>query len=217
VLWLLLAGLLAVAGVMGTIYLYVVPTLPDTEQLRDVRYQVPLRVYSRERRLIAEFGEKRCIPLSYSQIPRQMIQAFLAAEDDRFFEHPGVDYQGLIRAAVQLALTGERRQGGSTITMQVARNFFLARDKTFSRKLNEILLALQIEHDLSKQEILELYLNKIYLGNRSYGVGAAAQGYYGRDVAELDLAQTAMIAALPKAPSRLNPVASPQRARDRRN
>jgi len=216
-LWLILAGLVATASVLGAVYVYVVPTLPDTDQLRDVRYQVPLRVYSRERRLIAEFGEKRRIPLSYEQIPRRMVQAFVAAEDERFFEHSGVDYQGLIRAAVQLAVTGERRQGGSTITMQVARNFFLSREKTFRRKLNEILLALQIEHDLSKQEILELYLNKIYLGSRAYGVGAAAQVYYGRDVADLDLAQTAMIAALPKAPSRLNPVASPERARERRN
>ncbi len=216
-LWLLLAGALAVGGTIGAIYVYVVPSLPDTADLRDVRFQVPLRVYSRKHKLIAEFGEMRRIPLRYGEIPKRMVQAFVAAEDDRFFEHPGVDIQGLIRAGLQLMLTGERRQGGSTITMQVARNFFLSRTKTFSRKLHEILLALQIDRDLSKEEILELYLNKIYLGNRAYGVGAAAQVYYGGSVAELDLAQTAMIAALPKAPSRVNPVASPERAIERRN
>jgi penicillin-binding protein 1A len=146
-----------------------------------------------------------------------MIQAFLAAEDDRFFEHPGVDYQGLLRAAIQLLLTGERKQGGSTITMQVARNFFLSSKKTYTRKLSEIFLALKIERLLTKQEILELYLNKIYLGHRAYGVGAAALVYYGRSVDKLKLPEIAMIAGLPKAPSRYNPITDPQRALIRRN
>ncbi|MET0086627.1 MAG: penicillin-binding protein 1A [Sedimenticola sp.] len=215
--WMALIGCTVGAIAAISLYFYLEPDLPSTENLKNVRLQVPLRVYSADGKLMAEFGEKRRIPLTYSEIPQPMTDAFLAAEDDRFFEHPGVDYQGLIRAAVQLALTGERRQGGSTITMQVARNFYLTSEKTYTRKLNEILLALQIERELTKQEILELYLNKIYLGHRAYGVGAAAQVYYGKRVDELNLAQTAMIAGLPKAPSRFNPVTNPERALLRRN
>ena len=210
-------GVLLAAGLLVAGYLYLEPTLPSTESLRDVRLQVPLRVYSRDGRLIAEFGEMRRIPLGLAEIPDRLVKAVLAAEDDRFFEHPGIDYQSLARAAVQLAKTGERRQGGSTITMQVARNFFLSPEKTFARKLTEILLALRIEGELSKNEILELYLNKIYLGHRAYGVGAAAQIYYGKNVQDLDLAEIAMIAGLPKAPSRFNPIANPERAVQRRN
>lgn len=205
------------AGGLYAVYLYLEPKLPSIETLKDVQLQVPLRIYSSDHLLIAEFGEKRREPLRYDEIPQQMIQAYLAAEDDRFFVHPGVDYQGLMRAAVQLLLTGERRQGGSTITMQVARNFFLSSQKTYSRKLNEIFLALKIERLLSKQEILELYLNKIYLGHRAYGVGAAALVYYGRPVDKLELSEIAMIAGLPKAPSRYNPVTDPNRALIRRN
>jgi penicillin-binding protein 1A len=212
-----LAGVLAAAVAIGAAYYYLEPGLPDIDNLRDVRLQVPLKVVSHEGELIAEFGEKRRNPLGYEEIPERMVQAFLAAEDDRFFEHPGVDYQGLLRAGLQLALTGEKRQGGSTITMQVARNFYLTRQKTYTRKLSEIFLAFRIEEDLSKPEILELYLNKIYLGHRAYGVGAAAQVYYGKTVDELDLAQTAMIAGLPKAPSRFNPLANPPRAIERRD
>ncbi len=210
-------GVLLGAGLLIAGYLYLEPTLPSTESLRDVRLQVPLRVYSRDGRLIAEFGEMRRIPLSLAEIPDTLVKAVLAAEDDRFYEHPGIDYQSLARAAVQLAKTGERRQGGSTITMQVARNFFLSPEKTFVRKLTEILLALRIERELTKDEILALYLNKIYLGHRAYGVGAAAQIYYGKTVQELDLAEIAMIAGLPKAPSRYNPIADPERALQRRN
>jgi penicillin-binding protein 1A len=216
-LWGGLIGLLVGLAGVALAYFYLTPQLPDTENLKNVQFQVPLRVYSADEKLIAEFGEKRRIPLRYDQVPERMIQAFLAAEDDRFFIHPGVDYQGILRAAVQLAMTGERRQGGSTITMQVARNFYLSSEKTFTRKINEILLALKIEKDLSKEEILELYLNKIYLGHRAYGVGAAAQVYYGKNVDELDLAQIAMIAGLPKAPSRYNPITDPERALTRRN
>jgi penicillin-binding protein 1A len=209
-------ALLGAVGLYG-IYLYLEPKLPSIETLKDVQLQVPLRIYSSDNLLIAEFGEKRREPLQYDEIPQQMIQAFLAAEDDRFFEHPGVDYQGILRAAIQLLLTGERRQGGSTITMQVARNFFLSRERTYTRKLNEIFLALKIERLLTKQEILELYLNKIYLGHRAYGVGAAALVYYGRSVDKLELPEIAMIAGLPKAPSRYNPVTDPERAIIRRN
>lgn len=199
------------------VYSYYSPELPAIEVLRDVRFQVPLRVYSRDRELIAEFGEKRRKPARYDEIPQTMVQAFLAAEDDRFFEHPGVDYQGILRAVTQLLLTGEKKQGGSTITMQMARNFFLTRDKTYERKIKEILLALKIERSLTKAEILELYLNKIYLGNRAYGVGAAAEVYYGRSLQALDLAQIAMIAGLPKAPSKYNPIANAERAILRRD
>lgn len=210
---------LFVVGALGTAgaYLYVAPELPAIDKLRDVELQVPLRIYTADGALISEYGEKRRTPLHYDQFPKQLVHAFLAAEDDRFFEHPGVDYQGLLRAMVQLALTGEKRSGGSTITMQVARNFFLSPEKTYVRKLREIFLALKIEQALSKEDILELYLNKIYLGHRSYGAAAAAQVYYGADLSELDLPQLAMIAGLPKAPSRYNPVTNPERALVRRN
>lgn len=213
---LLLAMVAGSAGVAG-LYLYLEPKLPEIDSLRDVRMQVPLRVYSRDEKLIAEFGEMKRTPLGYEQLPEQMVQAILAAEDNRFFEHPGVDYQGLLRAAIHLVRTGERGQGGSTITMQLARNFFLSREKTYTRKLNEILLSLKIEQQLSKEEILELYLNKIYLGKRAYGVAAAAHVYYGRELNELTLPQLAMIAGLPKAPSAYNPVNNPERALQRRN
>jgi penicillin-binding protein 1A len=216
-LGLALAGALGAAVLIGGVYYYLEPQLPSIENLRDMRLQVPLRVFTADDKLIAEFGEKRRLPVAYPEVPERMVQAILAAEDDRFFTHPGVDFKGLVRAGVQLILTGERRQGGSTITMQVARNFYLTREKTFTRKLNEIFLALRIEQDLTKEEILELYLNKIYLGHRAYGVGAAAQVYYGKPLAELQLAQTAMIAGLPKAPSRFNPIADPDRAVQRRN
>ncbi len=208
----LVAGLAAIGA-----YYYLSPGLPSTEVLKDVRLQVPLRVYSADNRLIAEFGEMKRSPLRFGEIPPLLVSAIVAAEDDRFFQHPGVDYQGLLRAALHLLKTGEKEQGGSTITMQVARNFFLSREKTYLRKINEILLALKIERELPKEEILELYLNKIYLGHRAYGVAAAAQVYYGKPVDELTLAQYAMIAGLPKAPSTTNPVTDPKRALFRRN
>lgn len=199
------------------IYLFIVPNLPSVDALKDVRFQVPLRVYSRDMKLMAEFGEKKRTPMEYEEFPDLMVKAVLAAEDSRFFEHPGVDYQGLLRAVFYLLRTGEKGQGGSTITMQVARNFFLSREKTYLRKINEIMLAFKIEDELTKQDILSLYLNKIYLGNRAYGAGAAAQVYYGLDVGQLNVAQLAMIAGLPKAPSRYNPIINPARALTRRN
>lgn len=216
-LWLGLLGVVIGTISIASLYYYLEPSLPSIENLKSVKFQVPLRVYSNDQKLIAEFGEMRRIPLAYGDIPKPMVQAFLAAEDDRFFEHPGVDYKGLLRAAYQLLLTGERRQGGSTITMQVARNFFLSSEKTFTRKFSEIFLSLRIENELTKQEILELYLNKIYMGNRAYGVGAAAMVYYGKTVEQLTLPQIAMIAGLPKAPSRYNPLADPERSVQRRD
>jgi len=198
-------------------YLYLVPKLPSIEGLSDVQLQVPLRIYSSEGGVIAEYGEKRRSPKAIDEIPLLLRQAFLAAEDDRFYEHPGVDYQGILRAVMVLLTTGERGQGGSTITMQLARNFYLSREKTYGRKLNEIFLAIKIEQQLTKDQVLELYLNKIYLGNRAYGVAAAAQVYYGKSLDELGLAQIAMIAGLPKAPSRYNPIVNPDRAVLRRD
>ncbi len=207
---------LAAAVVAGG-YFYLNPKLPSIEGLSNVQLQVPLRIYSSDGALMGEFGEKRRTPKKLEEIPELMQQAFLSAEDDRFFEHPGVDYQGILRAVVNLVMTGERGQGGSTITMQLARNFYLSSEKTYLRKLNEILLALKIERELDKEKILELYLNKIYLGNRSYGVAAAAQTYYGVGLDELTLAQIAMIAGLPKAPSTFNPIVNPDRATIRRD
>lgn len=213
-----LFGVMTAALVLiAAAYIYIAPQLPSIETLRDVQLQVPLRVYSRDGSLMAEFGEKRRTPVSIDHVPGLMVKAFLAAEDDRFFTHPGVDYQGLVRAAVELVRTGEKRQGGSTITMQVARNFFLSSDKTYLRKITEIFLALKIERELTKDQILELYLNKIYMGQRAYGIGAAALVYYGKSLDELSVAQMAMIAGLPKAPSRYNPIADPARATVRRN
>jgi penicillin-binding protein 1A len=208
----LLASAVVAAG-----YFYLNPKLPSIEGLSNVQLQVPLRIYSSDNALMGEFGEKRRTPKKLDEIPAQMKNAFLSAEDDRFFEHPGVDYQGILRAVVNLILTGQRGQGGSTITMQLARNFYLSSEKTYLRKLNEILLAFKIEKELSKEKILELYLNKIYLGNRSYGVAAASQIYYGKSLDDLSLAQTAMIAGLPKAPSKYNPIINPERAVIRRN
>jgi len=198
-------------------YYYLEPTLPSIDTLKDVRMQVPLRVYAHSGELIGEYGEMKRTPLAYKDIPELMVKAVLAAEDDRFFEHPGVDLQGLLRAGAHLLRTGEKGQGGSTITMQVARNFFLTREKTYTRKITEILLALKIDRELSKEEVLELYLNKIYLGQRAYGVATAAQIYYGKELHELDLAQFAMIAGLPKAPSTSNPVTNTAAALARRN
>jgi penicillin-binding protein 1A len=202
---------------IGIAYLMVASDLPDVDTLRDARLQVPLRVYTADGKLMGIFGEKRRVPVPIDQVPEYIKQAFLAGEDARFYEHPGVDYQGISRAVWTLATTGEKSVGGSTITQQLARNFFLSAEKTYTRKIKEIFLALRIERELQKDEILELYLNKIFLGYRAYGVGAAADVYYGKDLDDLTLAQTAMIAALPKAPSRINPISNPDRALERRN
>jgi len=193
------------------------PNLPDIDALADVELHLPLSVYTSDAKLIAEFGEKRREQLLIEDTPQVLIDAVIASEDDRFYEHPGVDYQGLIRAGINLLKTGRRAQGGSTITMQVARNIYLSPEKTYIRKINEILLALKIERQISKDEILELYLNIPYLGNRAYGAASASKVYYGKEVADLDLAEAAMIAGLPKAPSLYNPIVNPERALVRRN
>ncbi|QCU91193.1 penicillin-binding protein 1A [Thiomicrorhabdus sediminis] len=198
-------------------YLTIYPTLPDATELKDVSYQVPLKIVTADGQLISEIGTKKRMPITYAEIPERMTQAIISSEDESFFEHGGVDYKGLARAVYELVTTGEKKSGGSTITMQVARNFFLTREKSYLRKLNEIILSYKIENELSKEEILALYLNKIFLGYRSYGVAAAAQTYYGRPLAELTLDEYAMIAGLPKAPSAYNPIANPERAKLRRN
>lgn len=193
------------------------PTLPDPAELKDVSYQVPLKIVTEDGKLISEIGIKKREPLDYHEIPEKMTHAIISSEDENFFEHGGVDYKGLGRAIFELISTGEKQSGGSTITMQVARNFYLSKEKTYLRKLNEIILAYKIEHELSKQEILALYLNKIFLGYRSYGIAAAAKTYYGKEIKDLSLDEFAMIAGLPKAPSAFNPIANPSRAQLRRN
>jgi penicillin-binding protein 1A len=198
-------------------YLYLDSQLPDVQALKDVQLPIPLRVYTNDGQLLAEFGELRRNPVKFNQVPPLLVKAILATEDQRYYEHSGVDIWGLLRAAGELVATGTKAQGGSTITMQVARNFYLTRKKTFVRKLTEIMLALKIEREFTKDEILELYLNKIYLGNRAYGVAAAAQIYYGKTLDQLTLPEMAMIAGLPKAPSTINPIVNPVGAKDRRN
>ena len=215
--YLFFLGSVAMAVLAAVIYLRIEPQLPSIEVLRDVQLQEPLRIYSRDRRILAEFGDKRRTPVDIDEVPPTLVHAFLAAEDDHFFEHSGIDVPGLMSAAVELVITGKKRRGASTITMQVARNFFLSTEKTYWRKLTEILLAFKIEESLSKGEILELYLNKIYLGHHAYGIEAAAQVYYGKSIGELSAAQMATIAALPKAPSRVNPINSPAETLERRN
>ncbi|MGY1451355.1 MULTISPECIES: penicillin-binding protein 1A [Pseudomonas] len=205
--------LLALSGA----FLYLSPGLPSVEALRSIQLQIPLRVYSSDGKLIAEFGEMRRTPIRFADIPPNFINALLSAEDDNFANHYGVDPSSLMRAATQLVKSGHIQSGGSTITMQVAKNFFLSSERSFSRKTTEILLALQIERQLTKDEILELYVNKIYLGNRAYGIEAAAQVYYGKSIRDVSLAQMAMIAGLPKAPSRFNPLANPARSKERRD
>ena len=199
------------------VYLYLSPNLPDVDDLYEVKLQIPLRIYTIDGELIREFGEKRRTPVKYNQVPQQFVQALLAAEDSNFQTHKGVAISGLLRATTELITTGHIQTGGSTITMQVARNFFLSREQTFIRKFNEILLALEIERKLSKEQIFELYVNKIFWGNRAYGVEAAARVYYGKSIDQLELAQHAMIAGLPKAPSSFNPIVNPTRAETRRN
>src|SRR5271154_6437338 len=197
-------------------YVSLRPALPDVESLRDVQLQVPLRVYTRDGRLIAAIGEQRRIPVRYEQLPPKLIQAFLATEDDRFFRHHGVDWQGILRAALANARAGGIRQGASTITMQVARDMFLSPRRDIKRKMSEVYISLLMEAEFSKEEIFSLYVNKIFLGQRAYGVGAAAEVYFGKNLDQLSLAEMATLAGIPTAPSTVNPVASPEAAKVRR-
>ncbi len=214
---LLSLSVLALSSLCG-LYFFYAPQLPSSADLHQIELQVPLRIYSHDNQLIAEYGAKRRRPVRFEQVPPRLRQAFIAIEDARYYEHQGIDLKGIARALHNFATTGRFSQGASTITMQLARNAFLGREKTLARKLKETLLAFKLERNLSKNEILELYLNKIYLGNRAYGIAAAAQIYYGKEkLEELSLAQMAMLAGLPKAPSRYNPIANPERAMTRRD
>ena len=213
-----LLGLVATAMVAVAVFTFtLMPDLPSIDSLKDVPLKVPLRVYTSQGRLMAEFGEERREPVSIDQVPETLVKAILAAEDDRFYSHPGVDFVGVMRAAVANLRSGSHEQGASTITMQVARNYFLTREKTYTRKMREALLAFRLERVLSKDQILELYINKIFLGHRAYGFAAAAKVYYGKALDELSVAQMAMLAGLPKAPSRDNPLTNGERAIKRRN
>ena len=200
----------------ATVALVLTPTLPSLEDLSGDRLKVPLRIYTSEGTLLAEFGEERRIPIKVAEAPPQLIQAILSAEDDAFYYHQGVDFQGILRAAINNLRRGHTSEGASTITMQVARNYFLSPEKTYARKIKEVLLAFKIEREFSKSEILELYLNKIFLGSRAYGFAAAAQIYFGKNLNELALPEMALLAGLPKAPSRYNPLANPESALERR-
>lgn len=218
--WIAISGLtLGVLAAIGVGYLYytIAPDLPDVQQLREVQLQMPLRIYTADGDLIAEYGEKRREPVQISEVPDSLKNAIIAAEDQTFYSHPGVAWQGIARAVFHLIKTGRKGPGGSTITMQVARNFFLTNDVTYDRKIREIFLSLKIERELAKDQILELYVNKIYLGNRSYGFAAASRVYYGKSITELEVVESAMLAGLPKAPSRYNPVVNPERALLRRD
>jgi penicillin-binding protein 1A len=198
-------------------FVYLEPSLPTTQAMRNIEMQVPLRVYSRSGGLIAQIGEQRRIPVTYEQIPDLVKHAFLAAEDDRFFEHHGIDYVGVVRAALVDLISGNKTQGASTITMQAARNMFLTFDKTIRRKLQEMFVTYEMEHEFTKQEIFSLYLNKIFFGQRAYGVAAAAETFFGKTLDELTVAEAATIAGVPKAPSNYNPIVNPRLAMGRRS
>ncbi len=212
-IFLALAGLLTTAG----LYFYFKDELPSVDVLRDVELQTPMRIYTKDGKLISQYGVKRRIPVTLDEVPEKLVQALIATEDSRFYEHYGVDPIGVIRAFVNLVVTGEKGQGASTLTMQLARGFFgLTRKKEYSRKVKEVFIALKMERTLTKDEILELYLNKVELGHRSFGVGAAAQVYYGKDLTELNLAQLATLAGIPQRPSVLNPITRPDLSQERR-
>ncbi|HZR01850.1 MAG TPA: penicillin-binding protein 1A [Burkholderiales bacterium] len=207
----LIAILLLISYAAAVVY----PTLPSLDALTSYSPKIPLQIYSADGYIIGEFGEERRALVRIQDVPLGLRHAILAAEDERFYEHGGIDYIGVLRAALHNFTSGSAKQGASTITMQVARNFFLSSEKTFSRKFNEALLAFKIEHSLTKDQILELYINQIYLGQRAYGFASAAQVYFGKNLRDLNIAEIAMLAGLPKAPSRYNPVVNMQRARER--
>ena len=216
--WTFILGIVATIVILAVTWFYLVPRLPDVNSLRDYHLQTPLRVMSRDGKLISEFGEQRRIPLTIDQVPQLYIDALLSAEDENFYSHYGVDPKALLRAAVRMVQAGGKIQGGgSTITMQVARNYLLTLDQTFIRKFSEILLSFQIEQELSKKQILEMYFNKMFMGHRAYGIEAASHVYYGRSISELDLPQLAMLAGLYKAPSKYNPISNPTRSKIRRD
>ncbi|MEL6868468.1 MAG: penicillin-binding protein 1A [Pseudomonadota bacterium] len=210
-------AVIAGAAAVFAAYHYAKPGLPDAATVRDIPLQVPLRVYTRDGKLIQEIGEQRRILVnSFDEFPEHVVQAFLAAEDDRFFTHPGIDYQGVLRAAIKNTLAGSRKQGASTLTQQLARDYFLTRERSYIRKIKEAFLAWKIEQEFSKQEIMTLFLNKMFFGQRAYGVAAAGQVYFGKELGDLNVAEAATLAGVLQAPSAYNPVSGPDQARDRR-
>jgi len=211
-----LGGIGIVAGVIGAYY-YVQPGLPAAETIRDIPLQVPLRIFSRDGRLISEIGERRRIPITYDEVPQHVVQAFVAAEDQRFFEHPGIDYRGVLRALFRVVQTGDASGGGgSTITQQLARDYFLTREQTLARKLNEAFLAWKIEQEFTKEQIMALFLNKMFFGQRAHGVAASARVFFNKDLADVNVAEAATLAGVLPAPSRYNPVTSARNATIRR-
>lgn len=211
-----ISGLLIACSAIATL-VSINNQLPSVESMKDIRLQTPLRIFTIDGKLIGQFGQKRRIPVKLAEVPPLLIKAFIATEDRRFYDHAGVDFRALMRAAFHDLSDGTLSQGGGTITMQLGRNMFLSPQKTFRRKIDEILLALKIEKSFSKKDILEVYLNKIYMGHHAYGVAGAASVYYGKKLDELTLAEMATIAGLPKAPSALNPISNPDRALERRS
>ncbi len=212
------ATLLIIGGVAGVIgaYYFVAPGLPAAQTIRDIPLQIPLRIYSRDGHLIEEIGQRRRILVRYDDVPQHVVDAFIAAEDQRFFVHPGIDYRGILRALWQLALTGDIASGGSTLTQQLARSYFLSLEQTAERKFKEASLAVRIEQEFTKEQIMELFLNKMFFGQRAYGVAAAAQVYFNKPLASINVAEAATLAGVLPAPSRYNPVRSPTDARRRR-
>ena len=202
---------------VASLNLYIDSKLPDENKIRDIDLQIPLKIFTADKKLIGEFGEKRRTALEFDSIPVHYVNAVLAAEDDDFFNHSGVSYLGLVRSLYRLAISGRVQGGGSTITMQVAGNYLTSRDINIFRKIKDIFLAYRLEKTYSKEEIFEFYVNRIFFGNRAYGIAAASEVYYGASIKELNLAQWAMIASLPKAPSSINPLVNPKRALIRRN
>lgn len=209
---------ISLASLWNGAYFYVESSLPDAEVIRDIRLELPMSVYTRDGRLFAQFGERQLTPVTFNDIPERLIKALLASEDDRFYSHPGYDYQGILRAGINFIISGgSRSQGGSTITQQLAREYFLSRDRTFVRKFKELILAMRMEEEFTKNEILELYFNKTFFGQRAYGVVAAAQIYFGKSLHELTISDIAILAGTPRAPSILNPINNPAATTQRRS
>ena len=212
----ILVSVAATSAVIGAYY-FVAPGLPPAETIRQIPLQIPLRIFSRDGRLIEEVGERRRILVTYDDLPDHVVAAFISAEDRRFFEHPGIDYQGILRAILLLARSGEISGGGSTITQQLARDYFLTREQLFTRKLREAFLAYKIEQEFSKKDIMALFVNKMFFGQRAYGVAAAAQAYFGKNLMDINVAEAATLAGVLPAPSQYNPVRSPANALMRRS
>ena len=208
--------IVAVSGIIGAYY-YVEPSLQSAETIRDIRLEVPLRIFSRDGYLISEIGERRRIPITYEDVPEHVVQAFIAAEDRRFFEHPGIDYRGFLRAVSRVVTTGNASGGGgSTLTQQLARDYFLTREQTVQRKLTEAFLAWKIEQEFSKEQIMALFLNKMFFGQRAHGVAAASKVFFNKSLSDINVAEAATLAGILPAPSRYNPVSSAENAKVRR-